>query len=262
MKRIILFISILIFSGLNFSCIGIRIMKSNKIEIKTHYSPNFNDRKHEISMIVLHYTVISTCEESLQRLSDANGPFGPVSSHYLVDRDGTIYRLVDEEHRAWHAGIGTWKGLKDINSRSIGIEIVNKGVDEKGEGEPFPQAQIEAVIKLCKDIQSRHKIKDIVGHSDVSPTRKSDPGEFFPWKQLAAEGIGIWSEKFENSNTNNVYLMLDAIGYDISNKEAAIIAFQRHWYPEAITRQEPNTHGRIAAIYNLLNKGDNYYEQK
>lgn len=256
MKKIIFLISFLIFSSLTFSCVGIRFMQYNEIEMVTHHSPNFNDRKQQISMIVLHYTVIPTCEESLQRLSDANGPFGPVSAHYLVDRDGTIYKLVDEEYRAWHAGAGAWKGLKDINSRSIGIEIVNKGVSEEGIGEPFPERQIDAVIKLCKDIQSRHKIKYIVGHSDIAPQRKSDPGEFFPWKKLASEGIGVWSDKFDNLD-KNIYEMLEKIGYDISNKEAAIVAFQRHWYPEAITRLETNTCGRIAAIYNLLDNEDN-----
>ena len=127
------------------SCVSI----SNKGIIKMHPSPNFNDRKYPISMIILHYTVIPTCEEALARLSETTNAAGKVSAHYLVDRDGSIYNLVDESKRAWHAGLGSWAGLDDINSRSIGIEIVNVGLTEDGKREPFPMAQIDAVIKLC-----------------------------------------------------------------------------------------------------------------
>lgn len=218
-----------------------------------HPSPNFNDRKYPISMIVLHYTVIPTCEESLVRLSEITNVAGKVSAHYLVDRDGSIYNLVDESKRAWNAGLGSWAGLDDINSRSIGIEIVNVGLTEDGKREPFPMAQIDAVIKLCKDIQSRYPIKYVLGHSDVAPVRKQDPGEAFPWRKLAAAGVGVWTDDFVEPK-KSVDEMLWGIGYDVSDIDKAIIAFQRHWYPEAITIGASNTIERIAAVYGLTTK--------
>jgi N-acetylmuramoyl-L-alanine amidase len=202
-------------------------------------------------MIVLHYTVIPTCEEALVRLSETTNSAGKVSAHYLVDRDGSTYNLVNESKRAWHAGLGSWAGLDDINSRSIGIEIVNVGLTEDGKREPFPMAQIDAVIKLCKDIQSRYPIKYVLGHSDVAPLRKQDPGEAFPWKKLAEAGIGIWTDAFAVPK-ESVSEMLAGIGYDVSDIDKATIAFQRHWYPEAITEGATNTVGRIAAIYDII----------
>lgn len=224
---------------------------NNNGVIKMYPSPNFNERKYPISMVVLHYTVIPTCEESLIRLSETTNVAGKVSAHYLVDRNGDILRLVDETNRAWHAGIGSWAGLDDINSRSIGIEIVNVGLTEDGKREPFPMAQIDAVVKLCKDIQSRYPIKYVLGHSDVAPVRKQDPGEAFPWRVLAADGVGIWTDDFAEPK-KTVAEMLSAIGYDTSDVDKAIIAFQRHWYPEAITNGATNTTGRMAAVLNLM----------
>ena len=231
------------------SCVSI----SNKGIIVMCHSPNFNERKHPISMIVLHYTVIPTCEESLLRLTETTNEVGKVSAHYLVDRNGCIYNLVDESKRAWHAGLGSWAGLNDINSRSIGIEIVNVGLTADGKREPFPAAQIDAVIKLCKDIQSRHTIKYVLGHSDVAPQRKQDPGEAFPWRKLAAAGVGVWTDDFVEPK-KSVDEMLWGIGYDVSDIDKAIIAFQRHWYPEAITIGASNTIERIAAVYGLTTK--------
>lgn len=232
------------------SCVNL----DNNGAIKTHTSPNFNERKYPVSMIVLHYTVIPTCEESLARLSDSTNEAGGVSAHYLVDRDGTLYRLVDESKRAWHAGLGSWAGLDDINSRSIGIEIVNIGLTEDGKREPFPNAQIEAVIKLCKDIQSRYPIKYVLGHSDVAPQRKQDPGEAFPWKRLAEAGIGIWTDAFADPK-KSIPEMLSDIGYDVSALDKAVVAFQRHFYPEAITSGATNTVGRMAAICGIIKGG-------
>lgn len=229
------------------SCVGF----SNKGMVKMCHSPNFNERKYPISMIILHYTAIPTCEESLARLSEITNSAGKVSAHYLVDRDGSTYNLVNESKRAWHAGLGSWAGLDDINSRSIGIEIVNVGLTEDGKREPFPDAQIDAVIELCKDIQSRYPIKYVLGHSDVAPQRKQDPGEAFPWKRLAEAGIGIWTDAFAEPK-KSVAEMLAGIGYDVSDIDKAIIAFQRHWYPEAITNSATNTTGRMAAVLNLM----------
>ena len=231
------------------SCVSI----SNKGTIKMYPSPNFNERKCPVSMIILHYTVIPTCEESLMRLSETTNEAGNVSAHYLVDRDGCIYNLVDESKRAWHAGLGSWAGLNDINSRSIGIEIVNAGLTADGKREPFPAAQIDAVIKLCKDIQSRYTIKYVLGHSDVAPQRKQDPGEAFPWRTLAAAGVGVWTDDFMEPK-KPADEMLGGIGYDVSDVDKAIIAFQRHWYPEAITIGALNTIERIAAVYSLITK--------
>lgn len=153
-------------------------------------SPNFDERTLPISLIVLHYTGMENGAAALERLCD---PMAKVSAHYVVDEDGSVYGLVDEEKRAWHAGVSEWEGQTNINSASIGIEIVNGGHNvplPDGSLPPFPDVQINAVIALCKDIQSRHGTLGLVGHSDVAPGRKIDPGEHFPWSGLAAAGLG------------------------------------------------------------------------
>ena len=154
-------------------------------------SPNHSERKSAIDMIVLHYTGMTSGEEALARLTD---PASHVSSHYLVDEDGRIDQLVPEAQRAWHAGLSSWKGVTDINSCSIGIEIVNPGHDYGYRD--FPAGQIDAVIGLCRDIVARRNIPAarVLAHSDVAPARKQDPGEKFPWDRLAAAGIGLWAE--------------------------------------------------------------------
>jgi len=157
-------------------------------------SPNFNDRKLPISMLVLHYTGMESGAAAKARLCD---PAAEVSAHWLVHEDGRADKLVPEEKRAWHAGRGSWNGITDVNSASIGIEIVNGGHNvllPDGSLPPYPDAQILAVIKLAKDIIARHDIqpRNIVGHSDIAPERKEDPGEHFPWAGLAAAGVGIW----------------------------------------------------------------------
>ncbi len=153
-------------------------------------SPNFDSRDGQtIDMLVLHYTGMPTAREALDRLCDAQAK---VSAHYVVDEDGTIYQLVAEENRAWHAGVSAWRGHSNINQRSIGIEIVNRG-HEFGY-HPFPVEQMKSVAALCKGVVSRHAIpkRNVVGHSDVAPTRKEDPGELFDWKMLATQKIGLW----------------------------------------------------------------------
>ena len=226
---------------------------NNKCIMKTHPTANFNERKYPVSMIVLHYTAIPTCEEALARLCDTTNEAGRVSAHHLVDRDGSIYNLLDESDRAWHAGLGSWTGLDDINSRSVGIEIVNAGLTGDGKREPFPDVQIDSVITLCRDIIQRHGIlpRNVVGHSDIAPSRKQDPGEAFPWVKLANAGIGIWTDDFAEPK-KPVAEMLSAIGYDTSDVEKAVVAFQRHWYPEAITDGATNTAGRVAAVWQLI----------
>lgn len=161
----------------------------NVLKILSHPSPNFDDRTLPVSCLVLHYTGMESAKAALERLCDAKAK---VSAHYVVEEDGRVFQLVAEEKRAWHAGVSEWKGITDLNSASIGIEIVNGGHDF---GLPdFSEVQIEAVIRLSQVILSRHAITDIVGHSDIAPARKQDPGEKFPWSRLAAAGIGFWPE--------------------------------------------------------------------
>ena len=158
------------------------------MKIVSFPSPNFDDRADQpIDMLVLHYTGMRSAHNAISRLCDAEAK---VSSHYVVDEDGIIYQLVDEKSRAWHAGVASWRGNSNINQRSIGIEIVNPGHDYGYR--PFPKAQMESVMQLSKDICERYCIAswNVIGHSDVAPERKQDPGELFDWKYLAQNGVG------------------------------------------------------------------------
>ena len=207
-------------------------------------SPNFDARTKVPDMLVLHYTGMRTGEAALARLCD---PAAEVSAHYMVEEDGRIFRLVAEERRAWHAGRSFWKGEEGVNHASIGIEIVNPG-HEFGY-RPFPEAQIAAVIALVADIRTRWEIEDsrILGHSDVAPARKEDPGELFPWKRLAEAGHGVWAEATsapgeplaEGAEGVGVFALqagLTRLGYDCAptgkfdqNTREVVTAFQRHW---------------------------------
>ncbi|GAA0581561.1 N-acetylmuramoyl-L-alanine amidase [Caenispirillum bisanense] len=206
-------------------------------------SPNHGPRTGGgIDMLVLHYTGMRSAQDALQRLCDKSSD---VSAHWLVEEDGTLHALVPEDRRAWHAGVSSWRGRTDVNSRSIGIEIVNPG-HEFGY-RPFPDAQMDAVIELCQAILARHPgipARNVVGHSDVAPLRKEDPGELFDWKRLAAAGIGLWPQPAEAVPTAQpgsiqaVQDVLAEIGYAAPRSgqldEAtakAIIAFQRHYRP-------------------------------
>ncbi len=183
-------------------------------------------------MLVLHYTGMKTPEEALARLCD---PAAKVSAHYTVDEDGTVYGHVPEERRAWHAGVSYWAGETNINARSIGVEIVNPG-HEFGY-RAFPAEQVGAVIALCQDILSRHAIPParVLGHSDVAPARKEDPGELFPWRRLAQAGIGLWPEPTESDLGPEV---LARYGYDPgAPQDKVITAFQRHFRLEKLTGQ-------------------------
>ena len=212
-------------------------------------SPNFNERTVPPDMLVLHYTGMTSGPEALARLCDEQSK---VSSHYLVEEDGRVFRLVPEERRAWHAGVSFWKGESDINGRSIGIEIVNPG-HEFGY-RAFPAAQIAAVIELAADIRTRWSIEDsrILGHSDVAPGRKIDPGELFPWKQLAQAGHGLWvepdaapglplSEGEEGAGVFALQAGFTRLGYDCApsgkydaQTTSVVQAFQRHWRQEQV----------------------------
>lgn len=198
-------------------------------------SPNFDDRSLPITMIVLHYTGMQTGEAAIERLRD---PAAKVSSHYVVAEDGTVLRLVDEEKRAWHAGRSHWRGVKDINSASIGIEIVNPG-HEWGY-RPFPDEQMAAVIRLVHEIKDRYEITrgNIVGHSDIAPARKQDPGELFPWGKLARLRLALprpTKNLMDPRWTDGGFLLaLERFGYDVEDGPAAVTAFQRRFRPEMV----------------------------
>ena len=217
-------------------------------------SPNFNERKvSDVSFIVLHYTGMKTCDEALERLCD---PKAEVSAHYTVDENGDVYQHVAEEMRAWHAGKSAWQNYRDLNSRSIGVEIVNPG-HEFGYRQ-FAQRQIQAVIELCEDIQARHSIEHVLAHSDIAPDRKQDPGELFPWRRLAESGVGGWpsvaDEDVVKASAIDAVRALEDYGYRAKSDELAITAFQRHFVPEVF---EKGTQGQIcnqtkSRLYALL----------
>lgn len=215
-------------------------------------SPNHNERKRPVSLLVLHYTDMAELDHALSRLCD---PACEVSAHYLIDKQGRIYRLVDESRRAWHAGVSCWQGERDVNSASIGIELDHAGHDANGTMAAFPAAQMAALTALARDIIARHDIlpANVLGHSDVAPGRKIDPGEAFDWRALAAAGIGLWPENVpienvgalrlgdDNPAVNALRQTLAAYGYDIpvtgafdAPMQAVICAFQRHFRPQKI----------------------------
>ena len=202
---------------------------------RENLSPNCDERALPISMVVLHYTGMQTGAEAEQRLVD---PAAKVSAHYLIGEDGEVVRLVPEARRAWHAGRSYWRGTTDINSASIGIELVNPG-HEWGYRE-FPPAQIEALLPLLARIVKTHDIAraNVVGHSDIAPARKDDPGELFDWPLLARHRLAlpvpevVLGDPFDNEGA--VLLALERFGYDITEGRATVRAFQRRWRPKLI----------------------------
>lgn len=198
-------------------------------------SPNFDDRALPISMLVLHYTGMQDAAAAIAQLTSSEAK---VSCHYVVAEDGQILRLVPEHKRAWHAGRSHWRGITDVNSASIGIEIVNPGHDWGYR--PFPPAQMEALIPLVAEIVERHGIEpaNVVGHSDVAPARKVDPGELFDWERLAKVRLAV--PRPRKSLTDPLWtpggflLALERFGYDVSDGPAAVRAFQRRFRPETI----------------------------
>src|SRR5258705_197570 len=201
-------------------------------------SPNFDARPVATAgdHLVLHYPGMETGAAAVARVCDSDAK---VSAHYTVDEDGTIFSHVPEECRAWHAGVSYWAGARDINARSIGIEIVNPG-HEFGY-RSFPDVQIEAVIRLSQDIFSRHPIppERVLGHSDVAPARKQDPGELFPWGELALAGIGLWPQTRKHRLPVGFADGLRAFGYGLHpdmdlRLETLTEAVQRHYRPARI----------------------------
>jgi N-acetylmuramoyl-L-alanine amidase len=215
-------------------------------------SPNHGERKRGLTAnaILLHYTGLATSEAALRQLCD---PVAEVSSHYLVDKAGCLFQLVPENRRAWHAGQGCWAGETDMNDVSIGIEICNPG--HKGGSPDYPPEQIATVVALCQDIISRWGVVPhrILGHSDVSPHRKIDPGEFFPWAALAEAGVGHYVPPHpikdgprqglgdEGREVEIVQSLLAEYGYGLNlsgaydeETESIVRAFQRHFRPALV----------------------------
>lgn len=228
---------------------------------------NYEERREGVkpSILLLHYTGMESADAAFARLSD---PESKVSAHYLVYEDGKIVQMVDESMRAWHAGVSYWAGETDINSLSIGIEIVNPG-HEFGY-RPFPDVQMQAVLGLSRAIMGRHQINVVLAHSDVAPERKTDPGELFDWKYLAAHGVGLWplvspedrvvAERI-SKNDFELEKMFVAFGYNpIAAFTDVVTAFQRHYYPEvfqggAVGQVCSETAARLVSLLRLRASG-------
>ncbi|UST79896.1 N-acetylmuramoyl-L-alanine amidase [Pseudomonas siliginis] len=234
----------------------------------SHPSANYDSR---IQFVVVHYTSASL-ERSLQLLTH-----GDVSSHYLIgdDNNATIYKLMDENQRAWHAGESQWQGRTWLNSSSIGIEIVNPGYKDTPTGRlwyPYSEAQIESLITLLKDISKRNGIspRHIIGHSDIAPLRKLDPGPLFPWKRLADEGLGLWPNEQAVARQQAVFnssplpepgwfqAQLARLGYDTPQTgeldvatRHVLAAFQMHYRP---ARFDGTPDAQTAALLLVLNQ--------
>ncbi len=230
-------------------------------------SPNFDERRCAVTMLVLHYTGMAGAGEALDRLTD---PASGVSAHYLVDEDGTVTMLVPEALRAWHAGVANWRGIHDVNSASVGIEIVNPG-HEFGY-RPFPARQMEAVAALGRDILARHAMpqRNVLGHSDVAPERKQDPGELFDWRWLAARGVGLWPQAAPlatgtwregdgGKRVAGLQRRLARFGYGIAvdghygtGTTSVVTAFQRHFRPGKVDGvADRETLARLAGLLEL-----------
>lgn len=229
-------------------CFGLLILTASacaplpqraEIPVTWRPSPNFDERPRQLVIIprrptsvIIHHTNEDTIAAALAALTD---PRRKLSAHYLISRNGTIYQLVDERARAWHAGESYWAGESQLNSSSLGVELDNNGQ------EPFAKAQIDALLALLGDIKRRHGIPtaNFLGHSDVSPKRKTDPGQYFPWKTLANQGFGLWcdapypaaSAKLDPTSA------LQALGYDVSDPKAAILAFKRHFVQHELSSE-------------------------
>jgi len=215
-------------------------------------SPNHGERRNFLraDSIILHYTGMASAEAAIALL---RAPSAEVSSHYVVVESGRIVQLVPEARRAWHAGLSCWRGERDMNSASIGVEICNPGHD--GGSPPFPDRQIEAVIALCRDIAERCAVRPerVLAHSDIAPARKRDPGEVFPWAELGRAGVGLWVEPDppeevglilrdqEGPPVRGLQTLLALYGYDIepygvydARTQTVVAAFQRHFRPAQV----------------------------
>jgi N-acetylmuramoyl-L-alanine amidase len=225
--------------------------------LRERASPNWDERPAGAGpeLLVLHYTGMPTAEGALDRLCD---PAARVSAHYLIDEDGSVWALVPEERRAWHAGRSWWRGRAGLNDVSVGIELVNPG-HEWGY-RPFPEAQMAALVPLAQAIMVRWAMPtwQVVAHSDIAPDRKEDPGELFDWQRLAGEGIGIWPSPGERLDpVGDARRALAAIGYPLEEQGASLrqslVAFQRRFrqrLPDG--RADEETQRRLDDVVALL----------
>lgn len=242
------------------------------MKIIQNSSTCFNDRKDGKTpkYLIMHYMGLDSFEESLNILTGKTEL--EASAHYIINEDGTIIQLVDEHKRAWHAGLSYWNGERDMNSASIGIELYNKGIHNKEK--PYTAEQISSLIQLSKEIMKRHDIpaKNVIAHSDIAPDRKEDPGELFPWKELAQHGIGIWPEVTKEDikkaetilgNENKILELLAKIGYapigtfkeNTPDFKQLITSFQRHFEPEVFeNKNEVTTSINTVALMLKLTK--------
>lgn len=228
------------------------------MNIAEHPSPNHSERLAEgggplvVDMLVIHYTGMVPDAKALTWMCD---PASQVSAHYFIDEAGAVCRLVPEARRAWHAGISAWRGATDINSRSIGIELSNPG-HEFGYRD-FPPAQIDSLVELATGILGRHPIppRNVVGHADIAPMRKLDPGERFPWQRLAESGIGLWPAPGGATPAYDITAMLQKYGYCVEKSALThvISAFQRHFRPERVDgTADDETCKRLSALLALV----------
>lgn len=229
------------------------------MKIAERPSPNFDARPGDarIDMLILHYTGMQTPAQALDRLCDSRAK---VSAHYVIEEDGVVWRLVPEDRRAWHAGVSSWRGRRDINGASVGIELVNPG-HEFGY-RAFPEPQLAALERLARGILARHPIpaRHVLGHSDVAPLRKLDPGELLDWPRLARAGIGLWPDFAvgapSSPSLRETQQLLAGIGYDCPQSGAldaatvaVVTAFQRHYRPARCDGVlDAETGRRIAAL--------------
>jgi len=220
-----------------------------KTPVEWRPSANYDERRP--NYVIIHHTSNDNVEAALNTLTLA-GPdtTRAVSAHYLISRDGKIMQLVDERHRAWHAGASQWGNSTDLNSASIGIELDNNGE------EPFAEPQITALLALLRDISTRYPIPtaNYLAHADVAPRRKSDPSRYFPWQRLAQEGFGIWCDEqqlalAELPTSFDSKLALATLGYDTSDVNAAIQAFKLHFVQSDV---EPVLNERDQRVLNCL----------
>lgn len=220
-------------------------------------SPNHNARDSNVpvDMLVIHYTGKLSAGEALDWFCD---PAHEVSVHYLIDEDGTVYQLVDEANRAWHAGFSFWRGQRAVNCRSIGIALYNPGYEHGYR--PFPPSQMSSLAELSRGILARHPIpaRNVVGHSDVAPSRHHNPGHLFDWRGLAAEGVGLWPASPRPADADAATL-LSAWGYEVTDEaalKAALTAFQLHFRPSRHDgAADAETLGLLAALLNLALEG-------
>lgn len=251
----------------------------SKSMIRSTPSPNWNERPVivgdavTIDTVILHYTGMKTGTEAIERLC---APESQVSAHYVIEEDGIMHQLVEVQRRAWHAGVSAWQGRSNLNDTSIGIEMVNPG-HEFGY-RSFPEPQVESLLGLLQHLKERYSIPAarFIGHSDVAPDRKQDPGELFPWQQLATRGFGLWADCERNDKTimakrgmmgpeiASLNKSLRNIGYSVSPSEEfskethdALLAFQRHWRPEEVSGLlDRGTFNALANIEKQTDKHD------